>query len=94
MNCWVHLFSVCLFDPSNVALEANVSAQLAGDFAYHSGSREYGGATVARIGIYDAVPISKHWTITYGVEHESLLNTRSDRGQERVSIGFTWQPFR
>lgn len=93
MECWVHLFSLCVFDPSNVAIEADVSRQLAGDFTYHSGGQVYGGGTVGRIFITDSVSLTKTLTFTYGVEHRSLVGTRSDRGEERFSVGFTWRPF-
>lgn len=93
MECWIHLFSLCVFDPSNVVLEGDVSRQIGGDFAYHSGAQNYGGGTLGRLSVYDVVPISKHWTVTYGITHESLLDTRSDPGQERFSVGFVWRPF-
>lgn len=94
MNCWIHLFSVCLFDPSNVSINADISAQVAGDFVYHVDAREYGGGLVGRIAITDAVPLTRTVTLTYGIEHQSLLNTRSDRGQERAFVGFIWRPFK
>lgn len=94
MNCWIHLFSVCLFDPSNVSVDADVSSQIAGKFFYQSSGREYPGAIVGRLQLSVAVPVTRDFTITYGLEHRSLVNITSDRGEERVVLGFTWRPFR
>lgn len=93
--CLVPLIaSICIADPANLSLQAGASEQLGGDFAYHSGTHQYGGGIVGIAKIDMAVTLTPRWTLNYGIEHESLLNTRSDRGQERLFVGITWRPLK
>lgn len=87
------LLGICIADPANLSLQAGASEQLAGDFQYWCGKRNYGGGLVGIAKIDMAVPLSKRLTLHYGVEHTSLLNTRSDRGQERFAVSIEWRPF-
>lgn len=77
-----------------VEVRADVSQQITGNFHYTEQGHDYGGGKLARIEI--EAPLYEHNGIRIfsGVTHESLLDTRHDRGQERVHVGVSWRPFR
>ena len=42
---------------------------------------------------YD-VTFNQHVSMRLDYSHESSLDTNADRGEERISLGITWRPFR
>lgn len=94
MSCLLPLIAgACLLDPSHIELHMDASRQVSGDFRYHSGARDYGGATVGLLELTAGGNLTRELSITYGLRHTSLLNTRSDPGEQRAFVGFTWRPF-
>ena len=85
--------SLCLLDTSGLTLRADASTQIAGDMTYWSGKRNFGGGLIGRIEISMPVVSYRGFSLQAGIRHESLLNTRGDRGEERFFTGFTWRPF-
>lgn len=86
--------SICIADPANLSLQAGASTQIAGPFKYFVDYRDYGGGLLGHAKIDMAVPATKRVTFHYGVEHTSLLDTRSDHGQARVYLAISWSPFK
>ena len=84
---------LCLADPVNLTVVADASVQTSGNFTYWDGHRSFGGGHLGRIAIQMDAPITRAFTLRYGIEHTSLLDTDHDRGQERAFIGFRWRPF-
>lgn len=94
MDCLVHLAAtLCLLSPSQLALRVDASTQLAGDVTHWSGARSYGGGLLGHVGIEMPLVIARHFQLNAGVVHESLLNTRSDRGEERLNFSVVYRPF-
>lgn len=94
MDCLVQLATaLCLISPSQLTLRADVSSQVSGDVTHWSGARNYGGALLGHVGLELPLLTARHFTINAGYTHESLLNTRGDRGEERLSVGFVYRPF-
>lgn len=94
MSCLLPLIAgLCLADPSNLSIIADASVQTAGSFTYRIGNRSYGGAHVGRLAIEMQAPLTRTFTLRYGIAHTSLLDTDTDRGEERTYIGFTFRPF-
>lgn len=87
------VFGVCLASPSELSFSADVSRQVAGEFAYWSGGKNYHGGTVGETRLQMDVPVSHSLTFHYAYIHTSLIDTSGDRGQERLSIGFVFRPF-
>lgn len=85
--------SLCLVSPSQLTFRADVSTQLAGDVRHWSGDRNYGGGLLGHIGFELPVVTYRAFQLNAGVVHESLLNTRSDRGEERLSFSVVYRPF-
>ena len=95
MSCLLPLIAgACLLDPSHIELHADASRQVGGDFVYRSGARSYGGATIGLLELTAGGSLTRSISISYGLRHTSLLDTRSDRGEQRAFVGFTWRPFR
>jgi hypothetical protein len=94
MDCLLTLAALCVLSPSELTLRADISAQVAGNFSYHVAGRDYGGAHVGRIGLELPVATYRGFRMVAGLEHTSLLDTGRDRGEERVTLGLTWRPFR
>lgn len=95
MDCLVQLATaLCLISPSQLTLRADVSAQVGGDVSHWSGARNYGGARLGHIGLELPLLTYRSLAVTAGYVHESLIETRSDRGEERVTLGLVWRPFR
>lgn len=95
MSCLLPLIAgACLMDPQATALSMDASRQLSGDFHYWSGQRDYRGATVGLIQLTSGGDLTRSVSLTYGVRHTSLLDTRSDRGENRFFVGLSWRPFR
>lgn len=86
---------ICLADPSRIELYADASRQTSGDFQYSTRSAgPIPDATIGRIGISLETPLWFGLASRVGWEHTSIINTNSDRGQERFFMGFVWRPFR
>lgn len=85
---------LCLVSFSDLTLRADVSTQIAGEFAYRVDGRDYGGAHVGRIALELPLASYRGFTLVGGIAHESLLDTTGDRGQERISLGIVWRPLR
>lgn len=94
MSCLITLTALCLVSPSELTLRVDASAQLAGDVRHWSGDRNYGGGLLGHVAIEMPLVTARHFQLNAGVIHESLLNTRSDRGEERIALGLVWRPFR
>lgn len=94
MSCLLPLLAgLCLANPSELRLEVDASAQFSGDFDYWDGRRSVGGGLLGRVSISMDVPVTEGFTVRYGILHESLLDSREDRGQERVFAGFIYRPW-
>jgi len=95
MDCLVQLATaLCLIAPSQLTLRADVSMQVAGDFAYTYAGHNYHGGHVGRVQLDLPLVMYRGFTLTAGYEHLSLIDTPRDRGEERALIGLTWRPFR
>jgi hypothetical protein len=94
MSCLLPLIlGFCAFDPSQLEVSAHASSQIAGSFDYHAQQKNFAGSIVGRIAIEVTAPVTRGFSIRYGVEHMSLLETHHDRGEERAFVGFVWRPF-
>lgn len=49
--------------------------------------------SIGRLAVSVDVPIRSHFTVRYGIEHRSYIETNRDRGEERGLVGFSWRPF-
>jgi hypothetical protein len=78
----------------NVEVQADVSEQLAGRVTRFVEGVNYHGGHVGRVAVVLEQPITSSIAYRLSVEHTSLLNTDSDRGEERAAAGFTWRPFK
>lgn len=95
MDCLLQITAaICLISPSELTLRADVSRQFSGDVTHWSGGRNYGGATLAHLGLELPLISTSRFSVNLGYMHESLLETRSDRGEERMSLGLVWRPFK
>lgn len=93
MSCLITLTALCLVSPSEITLRVDASTQLAGDVRHWSGERSYGGGLLGHIGIEMPLVTARRFQLNAGYLHESLLNTRSDRGEERLSFSVVYRPF-
>ena len=95
MSCLLTLAAntLCLVSFSDLTLRADASTQIAGDVRHWSGSRNYGGALIGRVELSMPLVSYRGFSIQTGIRHESLLNTRGDRGEERLTFGFVYRPF-
>lgn len=94
MSCSLAIVTLCLLNPSYTEVRADVSSKVGGDFRYWSGGERINNAHVGVIELRLAGDLTSTIQLHYGVRHVSILNTRSDRGEERAFVGFTWRPFR
>lgn len=94
MDCLIHLTAVCLLSPTQLAVRADVSTQIAGDVSHWTAGHNYGGALLGHIGLEMPLATTRHFVITAGYVHESLLDTDRDRGEERMTLGLVWRPFK
>lgn len=95
MSCLLPLIAgACLFEPSALTLSVDTSTQVAGDVHHVDHHHDYGGGHLARVRIEAGGPLAHGVYLFYGLQHESLLDTGRDRGEERVYAGVTWRPFR
>lgn len=94
MSCLLPLVAgLCLADPANITISADASKQVTGKYDYWIESRNYGGAHVGRVAIQMETPLTRTFSFRLGWEHLSLLDTDSDRGQERIFFGVSFRPF-
>jgi hypothetical protein len=95
MDCLIQVATaLCLIQPSGLTLRADISAQVAGDVTHWSGGHNYGGARLGHLGLELPLLTYRGFAINAGYVHESLLETRTDRGEERLYVGMQWRPFR
>jgi hypothetical protein len=94
MSCLLPLIAnaICLFQPSELRLQADASTAISGGFHYYVNGRDFGTGLVGRVSLSMDVPVSRRFTVRYGVLHQSLLDTDEDRGSERAFVGFVWRP--
>jgi hypothetical protein len=94
MSCLLPLIAnaICLFQPSELRIEATASLQTGGSYHYYVNRRDMGSGILGRVSMTMTVPVSRRFEVRYGLEHTSLIETTADRGQERVSLGFVWRP--
>ncbi|HVZ33558.1 MAG TPA: hypothetical protein VG963_14100 [Polyangiaceae bacterium] len=92
-DCALTFGRFCVFDPANVLIEGEASWQISGDFTYTLAAQTYRGS-IGRLAVSVDVPIRSHFTVRYGIEHRSYIETNRDRGEERGFVGFQWRPFR
>ncbi len=97
MNCLINLLALCVFDPSNVYVTAEILAPI--NEAHADGEGRWcnnrwcpGPVGEVRVGV--AVDFSRTIEIRYGIRHESMLTVMNDRGQESMFLQLTWRPFR
>lgn len=94
MSCLLPLIAgVCLFEPSSLTLRAQASLQISGSERYYWGTTDYGGGHLGRLTAEMGVTITPSFSIAYGVEHQSLIDTARDRGEERMFMTLQWRPF-
>lgn len=94
MSCLLTLAaSICLVQPSEFTLRADISTQVAGDVTHWSGSHNYGGARLGHVGLELPLLTYRGFAVTAGYIHESLLDTQHDRGEERLTLGLVFRPF-
>jgi hypothetical protein len=94
MDCLLPLIlGFCAFDPSQLEVIGTASSQVAGSFDYQAQGKNYSGSTVGRLAVEVTAPVTRGFSIRYGIEHMSLLETHHDRGEERAFVGFVWRPF-
>lgn len=95
MDCLALIAStLCVLSPTGLTLRADISSQIAGDFSYRVDGRDFGGARVGRIALDLPLASYRGFTLSALAEHTSLIDTTSDRGQERIGLSLTWRPFR
>lgn len=93
MSCLFTLVALCVMDPSQISLRADVSYQTSGDVYHRIDSRNYGGGHVGRVELDVPVLMGRHFSVNAFVLHQSLLDTRSDRGEERAGFQLVYRPF-
>lgn len=94
MDCLLHLTAtLCLIQPSQLTIRADVSTQLSGDFRYTDSGHDYHGAHVGRVQVDLPLLTYRGLRIVGGYEHTSLIDTPHDRGQERMYVGLTYRVF-
>lgn len=94
MDCLIQLAAtLCLVSPSQLTLRADASTQIGGTLRHINDGVDYGGALVGRIELSMPVVTYRGFSLQAGIRHESLLNTRGDRGEERLTFGFVYRPF-
>lgn len=93
MSCLLLLVGACLFDPSQISLRADVSYQTSGDLYHRIGNKDYGGGHVGRVELDVPVILGRHFTLNAFVLHQSLVDTRADRGEERAGLQLVYRPF-
>lgn len=94
MDCLLHLAaSLCLLSPTELTLRADISRQVSGVMEYRIDGRSYGGGHVGRVQLDMPLVTYRGFRIVGGYEHESLVDTRRDRGQERVFLGISYRVF-
>lgn len=76
-----------------LVIEADTSWQLDGGVRHVFHGEEYRGPT-GRIAISLEPQLTRSLAARIGVEHRSFPFRSSDRGEERVSVGLVWRPFR
>lgn len=95
MDCLLQIAAtICLVSPSQLTLRADISTQVAGDVTHWNANRNYGGAHLGHLGLELPLVIYRGLSITAGYYHESLIDTGRDRGEERMTLGLVWRPFR
>lgn len=101
MNCLINLLALCVFDPSQVYVRADLDFALNrpqaktndGEFneGYWCKDRWCSGPrAVIRLGAKIEL---NDFTLDYGLAHSSFL-AEDDRGQESAYVGVTWRPWR
>jgi hypothetical protein len=94
MSCLLPLIAgICLANPSELRLESHASFQVDGSYHYYVDGRDVGTGIVGTLSLSMDVPVTRAFTVRYGVAHQSLIGVSNDRGQERAYLGFTWRPF-
>jgi hypothetical protein len=89
--CLLPIVALCLFQPSELTIEADASWSLGRSY-YYVADRPYEGS-IGRISLTMPVVVSERLQFHYGLEHRSMIETDADRGEERAVLGFTWRPF-
>ncbi len=96
MDCLIHLVALCLLDPANVYVTAELYApqpflRSEGRYCIHQDRYCRGPVGEVRIGVTADLP--KGWTLNYGVKHVSFV-FENDGGDNGPFLGFTWRPLK
>lgn len=93
MNCWIVLFHVCAFSPDEVYMHVDMTQQIGDRFTYTRDGVQIPDGWLAHAEIGWEIEATPRLTIQVKYFHESHPGL-SDRGQERMGIGFTYRPWR
>lgn len=97
MECLVNLLAVCLFNPSNIYVTADVltpvnDARENGEGRWCNNRWCPGPIGAVTVGV--RIDVVRGWSLEYGLRHESMLLVDNDRGQEFAFARLSWRPFR
>lgn len=77
----------------DTTIRASLTTRVSGDYDRYVGSTNYHGGHMGRLEL--DVPLYRRGSLTFGavVSHESLLDTRLDRGDNRAGLAIGFAPF-
>ena len=105
MECLINLMALCIFDPSNVYITADIEqSRIRRDssVAAYPGATLYEGAwcytrfcrgPIGTLKLGVTMPLSREWTMEYGFKHRSFI-LEPDQGSESFYVSATWRTFR
>lgn len=93
MNCLLNLLSICLLDPSNVYVRAEMSFQLQKpQMEGRWCQTRWCNGPMGTLRIGSTIQITRTLEADYGFLHTSFINTNRDRGEESAYLSLTWRP--
>lgn len=94
MSCLLPLIAgICIADPHTLTLSGQALTVIGGDVQYTVKGMRVNDPIIGRATIQLSFNALDSLRISYGLEHESLLSTDEDRGEEYAFIKFEWRPF-
>ncbi|MEJ1960725.1 MAG: hypothetical protein WDO56_03950 [Gammaproteobacteria bacterium] len=80
---------------STFTVETDLSKQVSGNWSTTlDEGRNVTREPLARVALGFEPSFAHGFSVPISVEHRSYPGTREDRGEERVSVGLKWQPFK